>query len=239
MFASSNAIMEVDVDTQKVTEVVKYGGSYVYSLDYDYDNRYVYFPRQNFNDIVRFRYPSLNITLQNVVNTSYSPEGVAVDSANDHVYWVDDSNRLSRCNSDGKNIVVLVTSFSPAFMIRLDVTNRWMYIGYVHTGIYKSRFDLTDNSVIVTFSQRIGLKKTVLMTYSGEIKSVNEDGSDVKTIISTHSVSTEYYAIGVLDNHIYYADKHQLVIRNKSQGSTRLLYIPTATPFKAYTYLIQ
>lgn len=54
LFANSTSIMELDVDTQKVTVLVKHGESgAVYSLDYDYQNKYVYFPRHNAHDIVR------------------------------------------------------------------------------------------------------------------------------------------------------------------------------------------
>ncbi|CAC5383059.1 LRP4 [Mytilus coruscus] len=145
--------MELDVDTRNVTVLFRDVGSNVFSLDYDYENRYVYFPRYSLRDILRFSYPSQNITLQHVVNTSSFPSGVAVDSANDHVYWVNDNRgTLSRCKSDGTNIVVLLTSLSDTFMIRLDLTNRWMYIGYYSKGISKSRFDLSDISMIANIT---------------------------------------------------------------------------------------
>lgn len=53
LFANSNSIMQVDVKTQTVTVHVGHGDSEVYSLDYDYQNRYVYFPRYNLREIVR------------------------------------------------------------------------------------------------------------------------------------------------------------------------------------------
>lgn len=53
MFASPQSIIEVDMDTHKLTVLVSHGGSVVYSLDYDYKNGYVYFPRFTFKDIVR------------------------------------------------------------------------------------------------------------------------------------------------------------------------------------------
>lgn len=37
--------MECDVDTGTVIVLVPTGGSVVYSLDYDYENRYLYFSR--------------------------------------------------------------------------------------------------------------------------------------------------------------------------------------------------
>lgn len=53
----------------------------------------------------------------------------------------------------------------------------------------------------------------------GDIKSVNVDGSNIKTIISTNS-SKRYFAIGISGSKIYYANNNQLVMRNKPHGST-------------------
>ncbi|XP_076115992.1 uncharacterized protein LOC143083608 isoform X2 [Mytilus galloprovincialis] len=232
LFASTHSIMEIDVDTRHVNVLVGHGDSFgVFSFDYDYQNEYVYFPRYNVRDIVRFRYPSQNITLQHVVNTTAKPAGIAVDSANDHVYWVNHkSNTLSRCTLDGTNVFVVFTSFSNTFMIQLDVINRWMYVGYIDNGISKSRFDLTDISTVVNFtlSTRVFCmdiemteQRLYWMNNDGDIKSVNVDGSDVQTIISTSSSSNEYDAICVLGSYIYYADNNkQLIMRNKSQEST-------------------
>ncbi|CAG2240469.1 LRP2 [Mytilus edulis] len=154
LFENSSSINEVDVDTLNVTVLVRHGDTNgVYSLDYDYQNKYVYFPRHNAMDIMQFPYPSQNIVLQHVVNTSSNPVGVTVDSTNDHVYWVNDGdNKLSRCQSDGTNVVVVSTGLSNTFMIQLDVINRWFYIGYFNYGISKSRFDLADISMIVNFT---------------------------------------------------------------------------------------
>lgn len=46
--------MELDVHTLNVTVLVETVGSLVYALDYDYKNRYVYFPRYSKQDIVRY-----------------------------------------------------------------------------------------------------------------------------------------------------------------------------------------
>lgn len=51
------------------------------------------------------------------------------------------------------------------------------------------------------------------------MKSVNVDGSDIQSIFSTNHYKT-YYEIFVVGSSIYYADEHQLVMRNKSPTST-------------------
>ncbi|CAC5383055.1 LRP5_6 [Mytilus coruscus] len=246
LFASSDSIFEVDVDTRRVTVLVQYGQDIVYSLDYDYENNYMYVPRYNAGDILRFKYPSQSITLQHVVNTSNIPVGVAVDSANDHVYWVSNGlTILSRCNLDGTNVVVVFTGSSSTHMVRLDLTNRWMYIGYPYAGISKSRFDLTDIRMIANFTVWAGCmdidlteQRLYWMNADGDIKAVNVDGSNVKTIISTHSSIYNYFAIGVSGSYIYYANSnHQLVMRKTSHGSPQtVLYTDTSLITSIYVF---
>lgn len=73
----------------------------------------------------RFSYPSKNRTIQIVVQTENLPVGIAVDSANHHIYWVIQfGNKLSRCNLDGTNVTVLPTLSEP-WVIRLDVSKRY------------------------------------------------------------------------------------------------------------------
>ncbi|CAG2227843.1 unnamed protein product [Mytilus edulis] len=192
--------MEFDFDTRSATVLLELGGTYVFTMNYDYQNRYIYVPRHNYQDIVRFAYPSNNTTLQTVVQSLSYPTGIAVDSANDHIYWID-SNRLSRCNLDGRNVTVLSTFIYP-WVIRLDVTNRWMYIVERNTGILKSRFDLSDRRTITNFTSTpvycmdIDTEENRLywINYDGEMKSCKDDGSDVKTILSTN-VELEWWNI--------------------------------------------
>ncbi|CAC5377273.1 LRP1 [Mytilus coruscus] len=95
---------------------------------------------------------SHNRILQTVVQTATFPKGIAVDSANDHIYWVDDFRyKLSRCNLDGPNMTVISTLIYP-WVIRLDVTSRWMYISESYSGISKSRFNLAEKQTIVNFT---------------------------------------------------------------------------------------
>ncbi|VDI71390.1 Hypothetical predicted protein [Mytilus galloprovincialis] len=114
--------------------------------------------RVHFDFFSRFLYPSHSRILEHVVNTSANPIGVAVDPPNDHVFWVpyynngDHGNKVFRCNSDGTNVVVFTSLNDDTFMIRLDLINRWMYLGSYIRGVSKSRFDLTDISVIVHYS---------------------------------------------------------------------------------------
>ncbi|CAG2251781.1 LRP1B [Mytilus edulis] len=195
-----------------------------------------------FYNVYRFAYPSNNTTLQTVVQSPSTPTGIAVDSANDHIYWID-SNRLSRCNLDGRNVTVLSTFIYP-WVIRLDVTNRWMYIVEESKGILKSRFDLSDRRTITNFTSTpvrcmdIDTEENRLywINYDGDMKSCKDDGSDVKIILSTH-VRRTYYAISVVGSYIYYGNGNQLLMVNKSQGSKpTVLHNDTQSIYSIYVF---
>ncbi|CAC5385334.1 unnamed protein product [Mytilus coruscus] len=219
--------MEYDVNTRNVAVLVEHGTNAVFALDYDYKNRYVYFPRYNIHDIVRFSYPSKNRTLQIVVQTENLPVGIAVDSANDHIYWVIQfGNKLSRCYLDGTNVTVLPTLSEP-WVIRLDASKRWMYIVEENIGISKSRLQLAENQTIVNFISTpvrcmdidTDENRLYWINYNGDMKSAKDDGSDVKTILSTN-VRRNYYAIGVFGSYIYYTISNQLLMVTKTPGFT-------------------
>ncbi|CAG2199075.1 unnamed protein product [Mytilus edulis] len=180
LYSTTTGIIEFDFDTQSATVLLEHGRSYVFAIDYDYQNRYIYFPRYNYNDIVRFAYPSNNTTLQTVVQSLSVPTGIAVDSANHHLYWIEyGPDRLLRCNLDGSNVTVLSTLNDPR-VIRLDVTNR---------------LDLSEQHVIVSFTSTETVQcmdtdtkenRLYWINYDGDMQSANDNGSDVNTIHSTN-----------------------------------------------------
>lgn len=51
------------------------------------------------------------------------------------------------------------------------------------------------------------------------MKSAKDDGSGVKTILST-TPDIPYHSIGVVGSYIFYANDNQLLMVTKSQGST-------------------
>ncbi|XP_063399566.1 low-density lipoprotein receptor-related protein 8-like [Mytilus trossulus] len=228
LFSTNSRIMEFDFDTYSATVLLELGSTSVYAIDYDYQNRYIYFPRFNYQDIVRFAYPSKNTTLQTVVQSLSYPSGIAIDSANDHLYWIDYlGGQLSRCNIDGSNVTLLSTVVYPR-VIRLEFTNRWMYIVEQSTGIMKSRFDLSERRAITNFTSTpvtcmdIDSEENRLywINPDGEMKSCRDDGSDAKTILQTN-IRRNYFAISVVGSYIYYENYgNQLLMLNKSSGST-------------------
>lgn len=76
------------------------------------------------------------MTLQTVVQTDSYPIGIAVDPANDDLYYVSRStSKLSRCNLDGSNMTVISTLRSPC-VIRLDLTDRYECLCYYELSRY-------------------------------------------------------------------------------------------------------
>lgn len=76
------------------------------------------------------------------------------------------------------------------------------------------------------------------INYDGDIKSVNVDGSDVKTIASTNNQSLYDFAINVLGSKIYYAAVKKLVMMSKAQVSTTtVLYTDTNHIDSIYAFI--
>ncbi|XP_052067593.1 low-density lipoprotein receptor-related protein 6-like [Mytilus californianus] len=244
LYSNDTSIMEFDIDTRNLTVLVEQGSS-VYGMDYDYKNRFIYFPRYNIYDIARFPYPSENRTLQTIVQTEQYPIGIAVDSANGHIYWTDIStHELSRCVLDGTNVTIIST-ISNSWAIRLDVTKGWMYIAEYNLGIFKSRFNLEEKQTIVSFTSGGAYcmdidtdgNRLYWINVDGDMNSAKVDGSDVKTILSTN-VHSNYYAIGVFGSQIYYANEyHQLLLVTKIPGSNpTVLYNDTSEVHSIFVF---
>ncbi|CAC5383007.1 unnamed protein product [Mytilus coruscus] len=153
LFLNFRSIMELDVDTHTVLVLVEYG----------------------------FKYPSENRTLERFIQT-INPVGIAVDSVNVHVYWVNyrfgQDNYLSRSNLDGTNEVVVSKPLRNTFALFLYLTSSWLYMADRGSGISKSRYDLTEHKTIVKITGRVDCididiegKKMYWITNHGNMKS--------------------------------------------------------------------
>ncbi|CAC5392975.1 unnamed protein product [Mytilus coruscus] len=227
--------MEFDIVTRNVTVLVDHGGSYVFDMDYDYKTRFMYFPRYYTHDIVRFAYPSKNITLQTVIQSLSSPTGIAVDSTNGHIYWCEyGTNRLSRCNLDGSNVTVLAVQSRP-IEIQLDVTNSNTCLGRVECKCNQESSNLNSINCLarVEYTEE---NRLYWINYHGDILSAKDDGSNVKTILSTND-PRYYYAIRVIGRYIYYAHNNQLLMVTKTSGLTpTVLYYETSQIYSIFVF---
>lgn len=69
------------------------------------------------------------------------------------------------------------------------------------------------------------------------MKSARDDGSDVKTILSTHALRN-YLAIGVVGSYIYYANENnQWLMMKQTTGSTpTVLYNATSAIHSVFVF---
>ncbi|VDI19337.1 Hypothetical predicted protein, partial [Mytilus galloprovincialis] len=244
LFSTSGYLKEIDLNSS-VVKVLINAGSTVYSLTYDYYEKYLYVPRSQ-GDIIRFPYPSNQKIQFETVVSSRNPLGLAFDSVNHHLYWTDDvEGRIMRCNADGSNKTTVLVETEPA-ALTIDIKNRWMYYGQdLSNGkIYRLTFDGKDRKVIYNQSSHVlGIQVDVSnsrlywMEYgTGDLKSAWHNGSDVKTIVSTHSIGRNW-EIDTNDDFIFYSRYDTIFKINKSlgQGPT-VVHTDTALIYAVFVF---
>lgn len=74
------------------------------------------------------------------------------------------------------------------------------------------------------------------MTFYGNMRSAKDDGSDLKTILSTN-VHRTYDDIGVFGSYVYYPINNQLLMVSKTSGSKpTVLYNDTIEIHSIYVF---
>ncbi|XP_071133321.1 low-density lipoprotein receptor-related protein 5-like isoform X2 [Mytilus edulis] len=226
LFTTKFTIMELDFKTSNSTLLVRQNAE-MFSMDYDYKNKFIYFPRYHHNDIMRFTYPSTNITLETVLKTGTNPSGLAIDSKFDHIYWTEiGTSSIVRCNLNGTYRYTFPETIRNPFVIRLDLANRLIYYVERRDGIIKSSFNLSEKLKIVTLNERVDCmdldideERLYWITYDkGELKSASSRGNDVQQVISTNS-NINNYALRVHRSYILYGSDTKLMKLNKKPGS--------------------
>ncbi|VDI83630.1 Hypothetical predicted protein [Mytilus galloprovincialis] len=140
-------VTEVNLQTRAVTHLLTNLESEIDSMDYDYKNGYIYFPRYSKNDILRFRYPSNYAYQIENVTMANNPIGIAIDPLYSHLYWIERyTGKLYQCNMDGSNQLLILQDY-PMFALTLDVINRWIYYSIIdtsHNVIRRARINGTE-----------------------------------------------------------------------------------------------
>lgn len=219
--------MELDLRTSNLALLVRQNAE-MFSMDYDYNNKFIYFPRYHENDIMRFTYPSIHITLETVVKTERNPAGLAIDSKFDHIYWTEiGTGRIVRCNLNGTDRYAFPEIISNPFVIQLDLANRLIYYVERNDSIIKSSFNLSEKLVIVSLGKErvdcmdldIDEERLYWITYDkGQLKSASSRGNDVQQVISTNS-KINNYALRVYGSYILYGSDTKLMKLKKKPGS--------------------
>ncbi|VDI81261.1 Hypothetical predicted protein [Mytilus galloprovincialis] len=228
MFSTYNYLKEIDLDTGVVQKLTSQNEQ-VYSLAYDIKERYMYVPKYDTGDIVRFSYPTNHTVMSESIVTTSSPFGISFDSVNRHLYWTELSSTgmIKRCNPDGSNVTVLLSEIKPT-ALALDIQHRWIYYGQEQnpSKIFRTNFDGMDKTIIINYVASyvygigvdVDAERLYWMEYEmGDLRSAWYNGSDVKTIISTNATDNNLN-IDINGDFIFYTSNNQIMKIDKSLG---------------------
>ncbi|XP_063412672.1 uncharacterized protein LOC134695372 [Mytilus trossulus] len=125
IFSIHGSIKERNLLNGEVSTLLSNLQSNIYSLDYDYKTGYVFFPRHNKDDILRFRYPSDTAYSTIPVAAAREPIALVIDPLLNQVYWTEIyQQKIYRCNYDGTN-KILILQDDQLYAITLDFVNRY------------------------------------------------------------------------------------------------------------------
>ncbi|CAC5419443.1 VLDLR [Mytilus coruscus] len=201
IFSITSAIKEINLHTREITDLLIDIESNVHSMDYDYTNKYIYFAREDKDDISRFRYPPNQANTYTTVTDADRPISVAIDPVYNHVYWTErNTGKIYRCNFDGANKTEILQD-GKVYALTLDHRNRWLYYSTnnkINNSIRRSRLDGSGKQTLVSVHPQLvtGLSidfdedRLFWMEYgNGNLKSIYFDGSNVSIVISTNTTN--------------------------------------------------
>ncbi|XP_071148455.1 low-density lipoprotein receptor-related protein 8-like isoform X2 [Mytilus edulis] len=247
LYSTHSYVKEIDLKSGDVKVLLFLAGSYMFSLAYDYDGRYLYIPRRS-GDIIKFPYPNNQTVQFEIVVSVNAPLGIAFDSVNKHIYWTEDEKgKIMRCNADGTNKTTILDETQPS-ALSIDVENRWIYYSQeLNNGnIYRLTFDGKNRRVIYNLSSYVyGIQVDVIdmRLYwnefsTGDIKSVWYNGSNVQTVVSTNLRNN--WGLDTNDDFIFFSSHHSIFKMAKSVGQTpTVVHIDTNQIYGVFLYKYQ
>ncbi|VDI62041.1 Hypothetical predicted protein [Mytilus galloprovincialis] len=227
LYSTFGYVKEIDLKSGEVKVLLILAGNYMLSLAYDYDDRYLYIPKRS-GDIIKFPYPSNQTVQFEFVVSTNGPLGIAFDSVNKHIYWTEDNKgKIMRCNADGTNKTTILDERQPS-ALSIDIENRWIYYGQdLNNGkIYRLTFDGKDRRVIYNLSSNMyGIQVDVIDKrlywneyYTGALKSVWYNGTDVQTLVNTNL--GQNWGLDTNDDFVFYSSFNSIFKMAKSVEQT-------------------
>ncbi|VDH93302.1 Hypothetical predicted protein, partial [Mytilus galloprovincialis] len=225
LYSSESSIWLLDVNSSTKIEIAS--TSIAVAIDYHKTKFFIYWTEVSPGKIsrqvlVKIRYlPTSSATnLEDIVLDNIDiPDGIAVDSVNDHIYWTDKGlKRIMRSNLDGSDkTLILGTGLENPRAIELDTANRWIYFSDWGSTpkIEKCMFDGSNRQAIITTDVKwpngIALDRCNKRLYwcdAGlyQIKSVNYDGSDEQVILNGSLEVPHPFGIDIYEDYIYFTD---------------------------------
>ncbi|XP_076089216.1 low-density lipoprotein receptor-related protein 6-like [Mytilus galloprovincialis] len=228
IYSTENTIKEIDLRSGDVSVLLQNLRSNIYSLDCDYKNGYIYFPRHNLNVISRFRYPSDKSYKEEDVTTAEQPISLVIDPVYEHVYWTERyTGKICRCNFNRLNKACILKE-DRLYAITLDHRNRWLYYSTFGTTrkIRKARLNGSENQTVIKSVEVTGLgidtngwRLYYMIHDKGELKSSSLNGTNIIDVFSTNKTQTSI-GIYVYDSNIYCTNGTQLLKVTSSQAAT-------------------
>ncbi|XP_052081119.1 low-density lipoprotein receptor-related protein 1-like [Mytilus californianus] len=229
--SGDNYIKAINMDTGDVTYLLTDLQSNINSIDYDYKNMYIYFPRFDKNDILRFRYPSEELYELETVTVADNPIGLAIDSVGNHVYWTEQSKgNLYRCNLDGSK-KTLILQDDTLFALTIDLQEKWLYYSTIgtHKTISRSRMDGSQKHIFMDVKSEKVTGITIdydsgrvywMENVEGVLKSSDSNGTYMMKVSSTITPGASI-GIFVYRSDIYCSNGMQLLQVKLSGGMRR------------------
>ncbi|VDI83632.1 Hypothetical predicted protein [Mytilus galloprovincialis] len=227
IYSTENTIKEIDLRSKSVSVILANLGSNIYSLDCDYKNGYIHFPRHDINVISRFRYPAdTPYTVENVT-TATQPISLVIDPLYENVYWTElYTGKICKCNFKGLNKACILQDDN-IYAITLDQRNRWLYYSTFGTTrkIKRARMNGSEKHSILESVEVTGLgidtngwRLYYMIHDKGELKSSLLNGTNIIDVFSTNKNQTSI-GIYVYNSNIYCTNGTQLLKVTSSQAA--------------------
>ena len=197
-----------------VSSFLDMGGKWGVGLAYDDANSKIYF--SDFDVTGEGKIWRVNLdgsNLEELVSGINDPYGIALDTQNQRIYWVDNSGNVSRSNLDGSTPEIGIVNIPGAKMraIDLDVANNKMYYYEAEfEDLYVADLDGANSSSIISGVYGYGVKVDAVNSKlyfddqrSKTIVRANLDGSGQETI-DTNVPRVYGFAIDYDDNQLYW-----------------------------------
>ncbi|VDI79589.1 Hypothetical predicted protein [Mytilus galloprovincialis] len=219
IYSTKNTIKEIDLRSGSISVLLANLGSDIYSLDCDYTNGYIYFPRHNLDVISRFRYPADKPYTVNNVTTAAQPISLVIDPLYENVYWTElYTGKICRCNLKGLDKACILQD-DRLYAITLDHRNRWLYYSTFGTTrkIRRVRLNGSEKQTIIDSVEVTGLgidaykNRSYWMEYQkGDLESSDLNGANAIKVVSTNKTRTNI-GINVYGSKIYCSSGNQIL----------------------------
>ncbi|XP_071150585.1 low-density lipoprotein receptor-like [Mytilus edulis] len=224
IYSTKDTIKEIDLRSGNVSVLLQNLKSNIYSLDCDYKNGYIYFPKHDLNVRSRFRYPSDKPYKEEDMTTAAQPISLVVDPVSENVYWTE---LYTGWNLNGINKACILQDDN-VYAITLDYRNRWLYYSTFGTTrqIKRARLNGSEKHPILESVEITGLgidtngwRLYYMIHHKGELKSSSLNGTNIIDVFSTNKTRRNI-GIYVYDSNIYCTNDLQLLKVASSQAAT-------------------